>query len=88
MRAMGEVRVEIAMINHRTRARFDWITALADTGATLMVIPGPLLEDLGIEKSRTVSFLLADGRRIQRHVGDALVAVNGETAWGASLGPL
>lgn len=77
---MGEVRVEIEVINPRTGAASEGITALADTGATLSVIPAPLLESLGIEKGRTVSLVLADGRRAQRSVGDAVVAVNGDAA--------
>ena len=77
---MGEVRVEIVVINPRTGARSEEITALADTGATLTVVPGQLLGSLGIQKIRTVSLVLADGRRAQRHVGDAVVAVNGDAA--------
>ena len=77
---MGEVRVEIAVINPRTGTRSEEIAALADTGATLTVVPGQLLERLGIERTRTVSFVLADGRRAMRDVGDAVVAVNGDGA--------
>ncbi len=77
---MGEVHVEIAVINPRTGVRGEAITALADTGATLTVVPAPLLESLGIEKIRTVSLVLADGRRAQRNVGDAVVAVSDDAA--------
>ncbi len=76
---MGEVHVEIVVVNPRTGARSGEITALADTGATLTVIPGELLRRLGIQKVRTVSLVLADGRRARRDVGDAAVAVNGES---------
>lgn len=77
---MGEVHVALRVINPRTGAESADITALADTGATLSLIPGPLLDRLGIEKGRIVSLVLADGRRAQRHVGDAVVAVNGDAA--------
>jgi hypothetical protein len=50
--------------------------ALADAGATLSVILAPLLEDLGIEPACEVTFLLADGRRAARAVGDAIVIIN------------
>ena len=76
---MGEVHVQITIINPRTGARSEEITALADTGATLTVVPGSLLERLGIEKIRTVPFVLAAGRRALRDVGDAVVAVNGDS---------
>ncbi|MBI4391966.1 MAG: retroviral-like aspartic protease family protein [candidate division NC10 bacterium] len=76
---MGEVRADIVVVNPRTGARSAEITALADTGAPLTVIPGEILQGLGINKLRTVSLVLADGRRAERHVGDAAVAVNGES---------
>jgi len=76
---MGEVHVEIVVVNPRTGARSGEITALADTGATLAVIPGELLRRLGVQKVRTISLVLADGRRAERDVGDAAVAVNGES---------
>ena len=73
---MGEVHVQIAIINPRTGARSEEIAALADTGATLSVIPAALLESVGIDKVRSVMFVLADGRRAARQVGDAVVTVN------------
>jgi clan AA aspartic protease len=76
---MGEVRVEIVVINPRTGARSEPMVALADTGATLTVIPGALLEGLGVQRLRGVPLVLADGRRIQRDVGEASVAVDGDS---------
>ena len=75
---MGEVHVEIVVVNPRTGVRSGEITVLVDTSATLTVIPGELLRRLGIQTVRTVSLVLADGRRAERAVGDAAVAVNGE----------
>ena len=76
---MGEVRVEIVVVNPKTGTRSEAIVALADTGATLTVIPGDILRRLGVEKLRSVSLVLADGRRAQRDIGDAAVALNGES---------
>jgi clan AA aspartic protease len=75
---MGEVRVQVVVVNPRTGARSEEITALADTGATLTVVPGEVLQQLGIQRVRRISLVLADGRRIEREVGDAFVQVNGE----------
>ena len=75
---MGEVRVEIVVVNPRTDARSEALVALADTGATLTVVPVEILERLGIRKLRTVSLVLADGRRAQRGIGDAVVVLNGD----------
>ncbi|HBH03473.1 MAG: hypothetical protein A2W08_06295 [Candidatus Rokubacteria bacterium RBG_16_73_20] len=77
---MGEVRVGIVVVNPRTGARSGEIRALADTGATLTVIPRDVLQGLGIRALRRVSLVLADGRRAERDVGDADVAVNGDAA--------
>jgi len=75
---MGEVRVQIVVVNPRTGARSDEVTALADTGATLTIVPGEILRQLGIGAIRRVSLVLADGRRVQRDVGEAHVAINGD----------
>ena len=76
---MGEVRVEIVVMNPRTGARSEEVTALADTGATLTVVPAEILRRLGVQKLRAVFLALADGRRAERDVGEAAVAVNGES---------
>jgi predicted aspartyl protease len=44
----------------------------------LTVVPGEILQRLGIEPVRTISLVLADGRRTDRQVGEALVAVDGD----------
>ena len=43
------------------------------------MIPGNILQQLGIRKVRKVSLVLADGRRAERDVGEAAVGVNGES---------
>jgi len=73
------VRVEIVVVNPRTDTRSESLVALADAGATLTMIPGEILERLGIGKLRTVPLVLADGRRAQRSVGDAVIALNGDS---------
>jgi len=75
---MGEVRVQITVANPRTGTQSGELTALADTGATLTVVPGMVLQQLGIQRLRRISLVLADGRRIERDAGDALVGLNGD----------
>jgi clan AA aspartic protease len=77
---MGEVRVPIVVEHPRTGARSEELIALADTGATLTVIPGGTLRQLGIEPAGRVTVVLADGRRVFRSTGNALIAINGESA--------
>jgi clan AA aspartic protease len=76
---MDEVRVEVVVVNPRTGIRSEPMVALADTGATLTVLPGNVLERLGVRRLRSISLVLADGRRAQRDVGEAGVAVNGDS---------
>jgi predicted aspartyl protease len=76
---MGEVHVEITVVNPRMGALSETIVALADTGATLSVMPGEVLAGLGIQRLRRVSLVLADGRRAQRDIEEAEVAVNGDS---------
>ena len=76
---MGQVHVEIVAVNSRTGARSQPMIALADTGATLSVMPGRILDGLGIPRARSVVLVLADGRRPRRDVGDAEVVLNGDS---------
>lgn len=43
---MGQVRVQIVVVNPRTGARSEEVTVLADTGATLTVVPGETVPTL------------------------------------------
>ena len=76
---MGEVRVAIVVENPRTGARSEELTALADTGATLTVVPATALHQVGIDPVGTVAVVLADGRRVSRRVGNAVIAIDGES---------
>jgi clan AA aspartic protease len=76
---VGDVHVQIAITNPRTGAQSEAISAVADTGATLSVIPAALLESLGIAKMRSVALILADGRRVMRNVGDVIITVDQES---------
>lgn len=73
------MRVHITVVNRGAAARSEEVIALADTGATLTVIPGAVLDGLGIRRGRPVSLVLADGRRATCHVGDAVVAVDDDS---------
>src|SRR6059058_4864207 len=53
---------------------------LVDTGSEYTWIPRRVLEDLGIRAQRTQAFEVADGRRIERDIGYALVRAGGMEA--------
>jgi predicted aspartyl protease len=50
---------------------------LVDTGSEFTWIPRALLESLGIRPARRQGFVVADGRRVERDVGYAIVHAAG-----------
>jgi len=53
---------------------------LVDTGSEFTWVPRRVLEELGIRAQRTQAFEVADGRRIERDIGYALVRAGGTEA--------
>jgi clan AA aspartic protease len=53
---------------------------LVDTGSEFTWVPRRVLEELGIRAQRTQAFEVADGRRIERDIGYALVRAAGTEA--------
>lgn len=51
--------------------RFEPIEAIVDTGASYTCVPTSLLTGLGVVPSRTRTFVLADGQRAERDMGEA-----------------
>lgn len=60
------------------RRRFESVEALVDTGATYTVLPRSLLQELGIVPHRMASFVLADGRRVERSLGRAWIRLEAQ----------
>ncbi len=59
--------------------RFERVEALVDTGASYTVVPGPMLQRLGVTAHDRVVFFLADGRQIERDVGQTWVRIDGRS---------
>ncbi|MEO0079986.1 MAG: aspartyl protease family protein [candidate division WOR-3 bacterium] len=68
------VRVKVKSLAGRTEAS---VNALVDTGASLSVIPGRVLEKLGVERRWRRKFVLANGEKVERDVGVVIFAWNG-----------
>ena len=51
--------------------------ALVDTGSDLTWIPRPVLEELKVQVRRRRAFIVADGRRVERDIGYAIVHAGG-----------
>lgn len=89
------VTIEIAATSE---GPFERVEALVDTGATYTVLPATLLRRLGVQPTDSQAFRLADGRRIERPLGELIfridgrmrtnIVVFGESETGSLLGAL
>ncbi len=66
---MVEVRMEIA--NPQRLDRRAAVRLMVDTGANYSIVPRRVLDQLGITAMEREEFELADGRTIQRDIGEA-----------------
>jgi len=55
------------------------ISALADTGAVLTLLPADLLREAGVRPEERIQVGLADGSVMDREVGDARITVEGKS---------
>jgi clan AA aspartic protease len=77
---MGIFRVTIGVENVAQRGVVRYVAdALVDTGSELTWIPREILQSIGIKVERRRSFIVADGRRVERDIGYAVVHA-GESA--------
>ena len=58
-------------------SRFDRVEALVDSGASYTTVPASLLRNLGVPPHARWSFVLADGREVERDVGRTWIRVDG-----------
>ena len=58
---------------------FEALDALVDSGATYTLVPGETLRRLGVEPIERRTFVIADGSRLEREVGEALIRLEGRT---------
>ncbi len=75
---MGLTRQRLIVKPHFESRRKAEVSFLIDSGAVYSLVPARTLSALGIRSHRTVEFTLADGRRIERKVGDAYFEYKGE----------
>jgi clan AA aspartic protease len=71
---MGTFSVPIA-IGNPGGTQYETVDALVDTGASYTVVPNAILQRLRVTAHDHVTFILADGREIQRDVGRTWIRV-------------
>lgn len=74
---MGETFTVVTVLHSDDGKAVGEVKALVDTGATLTVLPGPLLKAARVRKSRRVTLIMGNGRRLVRWTGKATYPVNG-----------
>ena len=78
---MGLFRTTIEIQNWERRGpRRTLPDTLVHTGSEYTWIPRHVLEELGVIAQRKQAFIVADGRRIERDIGYALVSAAGSEA--------
>ena len=55
------------------------IEAMVDTGAAFSIVPADVLNDLGVTPIDRLDFTLADGRRVECDIGQAVATVEGKS---------
>jgi predicted aspartyl protease len=69
---MGLTFLQVDVANPAEPAVAETVDFLIDSGAVYSVVPGPILEKLGIKPHSEQEFRLADGSKIVRKKGGAL----------------
>jgi len=75
---MGLFRITIGVESPRDRGPVSYVAdALVDTGSDATWVPRSILESVGIGFERRRAFIVADGRRVERDIGYAIVHAAG-----------
>jgi len=74
---MGTFTLRARVWNPHNPGRVIEVELLVDTGATYTVLPSSVLKELGVEVVRTVRLRLADGRVIERPLGEIGIEIEG-----------
>ncbi len=75
---MGITTAILRVREHRKSEKFSDVEFLVDSGAVYSLVPGKILDQLGIEPYREMSFSLADGTSVKRKVSSAYFEFEGE----------
>ena len=76
---MGFLRVDVELSNPTDPRQFERIELLVDTGATLSVVPAPMLERLGVRPLGRRDFK-GFGGVVRRQTGNVTMAYDGAAA--------
>ena len=75
---MGITTAILTVREHRKAEKAQDVEFLVDSGAVYSLVPGKILDELGIEPYKEMSFSLADGTSIKRRISSAYFEYEGE----------
>ena len=75
---MGITTAILTVRDHRKSEMSSEVEFLVDSGAVYSLVPGKILDQLGIEPYKEMSFSLADGTSIKRRISSAYFEFEGE----------
>ncbi|HJU45390.1 MAG TPA: hypothetical protein VJ647_01340 [Chitinophagaceae bacterium] len=75
---MGITNATLRVREHRKSEKFIDIEFMIDSGAIYSLVPGKILDQLGVEPYREMSFSLADGSTMKRRLSSAYFEFQGE----------
>jgi predicted aspartyl protease len=78
---MGTVTTAVELLSLDGGDSTQTLEVLVDTGAVLSMLPAAMLERLGVQRLGKVTAQVADGRFIERDVGNARLRVEGQEVW-------
>lgn len=68
---MGITIAILRVREHRKSEKYADVEFLVDSGAVYSLVPGKILDEIGIEPYKEMSFALADGTTIKRRISSA-----------------
>ena len=77
---MGAFNIDFVIWN-RDRTRSLTLNGVVDTGASYTLVPGAMLDELGIERSQSKVFSFADGSTRELSIGWVEMELEGETGY-------
>ena len=77
----GTFYVDFVVRNRTDATRELTLNGLVDTGVSYTVIPGWTLDDLGVTRDETLTFVVADGSNLTLDVGVVEMELQGHTRY-------
>ena len=75
---VGLTKLTVRIVNPAEPRRYRDVELIVDSGAHFKVVPKEILKEPGIRPRRKRSFLLANGERFERKMGNAEFEYKGE----------